>query len=100
MVKAAPSVSTQMPSAAAIFMGWTSTISWPWMWPEAAVPRPPMRTATRPKRAMGRQTPRAWSAACWEPSRAERTIHQMEMPATKEPATSHAEVMTWANSLR
>ena len=30
-VKAAPSVSTQMPSAAAIFMGWTSTISWPWM---------------------------------------------------------------------
>lgn len=39
IVKAAPSVSTQMPSAAAIFMGWTSTISWPWMWPEAAVPR-------------------------------------------------------------
>ena len=35
-----------------------------------------------------------------EPSRAVRTIHQMEMPATKEPATSQAEVMTCAYSLR
>lgn len=34
------------------------------------------------------------------PSRAVRTIHQMEMPATKEPATSHADVMTWAYSLK
>ena len=99
-VNAAPSVSMQMPSAAAIFMGWASTISWPCTWPEATVPRPPMRTTIRPKRAMGRHTSRACATASSLPSREARTIHQIAMPATKEPATSHAEVMTWEYSDR
>ena len=57
-----------------------------------------MRITSRPKRAIGRHIDEASFAPSSPPRRLARVIHQNAIPATKVPATSQAEVMTWEYS--